>query len=82
VPALLTAEEYDRLPPDNRIELVDGILRIRPSATRRHQVVVETNAGAGIGAFHLVQQGELAVSSSNLDRARLFRPQMRPLCLR
>ena len=41
MPAPLTAEDYDRLPPDNRIELVDGILRIRPSATRRHQVVVE-----------------------------------------
>src|SRR5262249_4913562 len=37
----LTAQEYEALPADNRMELVDGIVRMGPTPTRRHQTVAE-----------------------------------------
>lgn len=36
-----TAEEYEALPPNPRLELVEGVLHTRPPATGRHQDVVE-----------------------------------------
>jgi Uma2 family endonuclease len=37
----LTPEEYEELPPNPRLELVEGVLHIMPPATGRHQDVVE-----------------------------------------
>lgn len=37
---VLSAEEYDALPPNSRIELVDGVVHVMATPTRRHQVVV------------------------------------------
>ncbi len=38
---VLTAAQYEALPPDTRIELVDGVAQVKPTATRRHQIVVQ-----------------------------------------
>ena len=40
-PVVLTPQEYDALPPNNRIELVDGVVQVMTPATRRHQIVVQ-----------------------------------------
>ncbi len=40
-PVVLTAQEYDALPPNNRVELVDGVVQVMTPATRRHQIVVQ-----------------------------------------
>jgi hypothetical protein len=39
-PVVLTAQEYEALPPNNRMELVDGVVKVMTPATRRHQIVV------------------------------------------
>jgi Uma2 family endonuclease len=38
---MLTPEEYDALPPNNRIELIDGVVHVMTPATRRHHEVVD-----------------------------------------
>jgi Uma2 family endonuclease len=38
---VLTAEEYDALPPNSRVELVDGVLHAMTPLTARHQIVVD-----------------------------------------
>lgn len=38
---VLTAEEYDALPPNNLRELVDGVVRIMATPTRWHQDVAD-----------------------------------------
>lgn len=38
---VLSPQEYDALPPNNRIELVDGVVQVITPATRRHQEVVD-----------------------------------------
>jgi Uma2 family endonuclease len=38
---VLSPQEYDALPPNNRIELVDGVVQVMTPATRRHQIVVQ-----------------------------------------
>lgn len=38
---ILTAHEYGALPEDNRMEFVDGIIRMGPTPTRRHQIVAD-----------------------------------------
>jgi Uma2 family endonuclease len=38
---MLTAEEYARLPPNSRMELVDGVLMVGETPTGRHQDVVD-----------------------------------------
>jgi len=40
-PVVLTAQEYEALPPNNRMELVDGVVTLTTPATRRHQIVVQ-----------------------------------------
>jgi Uma2 family endonuclease len=40
-PVVLTAREYDALPPNSRIELVDGVVQVMTPATMRHQIVVQ-----------------------------------------
>ena len=40
-PVVLNAEEYEALPPNNRRELVDGVVTLMTPATRRHQIVVQ-----------------------------------------
>src|SRR5947199_9470124 len=40
-PVVLTPQEYDALPPNNRVELVDGVVTVMTPATRRHQIVVQ-----------------------------------------
>jgi len=40
-PVVLTAAEYDALPPNSRVELVDGAVQVITPATRRHQIVVQ-----------------------------------------
>src|SRR2546421_2872402 len=40
-PVVLTAQQYDALPPNNRMELVDGVVTLMTPATRRHQIVVQ-----------------------------------------
>jgi Uma2 family endonuclease len=37
----LTAEEYDALPPNSRVELVDGVLQVMTPPTRRHQEIID-----------------------------------------
>lgn len=37
---ILTADEYDALPPNSRRELVDGVIRMQATPTFRHQEVV------------------------------------------
>jgi len=39
-PALLTADDYARLPEDLRAELIDGMLVMNPSPDLRHQTIV------------------------------------------
>ncbi len=39
-PVPLTYEDYVRLPPDRRWELVGGVPRVVPSPNRRHQTIV------------------------------------------
>ncbi|GHJ50035.1 hypothetical protein Cs7R123_73770 [Catellatospora sp. TT07R-123] len=36
----VTPDEYDTLPPDSRIELLDGVLRPMTPPTARHQIVM------------------------------------------
>lgn len=36
----VTPDEYDALPPDSRIELVDGVLHVMTPPTARHQIVM------------------------------------------
>ncbi|MEV0459066.1 Uma2 family endonuclease [Catellatospora methionotrophica] len=36
----VTPDEYDALPPDPRIELVDGVLHVMTPPTARHQIVM------------------------------------------
>jgi Uma2 family endonuclease len=36
----VTAEEYDAMPPNSRVELVDGVVHVMTPATVRHQRVV------------------------------------------
>ncbi|GAA1623064.1 Uma2 family endonuclease [Catellatospora bangladeshensis] len=36
----VTPDEYDALPPDPRIELVDGVLHVMTPPTTRHQIVM------------------------------------------
>jgi Uma2 family endonuclease len=45
-PVVLTAQEYDALSGDSRIELVDGVLHVMTAPTRRHQQMVETAKAA------------------------------------
>src|SRR2546421_3748461 len=40
-PVVLTAQQYDALPPNNRMELVDGVVTLMTPATMRHQIVVQ-----------------------------------------
>jgi Uma2 family endonuclease len=40
-PVVLTAREYDALPPSSRIELVDGVVQVMTPATARHQEIVD-----------------------------------------
>src|SRR2546421_8524519 len=40
-PVVLTAQQYDALPPNNRMELVDGVVTLMTPVTRRHQIVVQ-----------------------------------------
>lgn len=40
-PLVLTAAEYDALPPSSRVELVDGVVQVMTPATRRHQDLVD-----------------------------------------
>jgi Uma2 family endonuclease len=40
-PVVLTAQQYDALSPNNRMELVDGVVTLMTPATRRHQIVVQ-----------------------------------------
>lgn len=40
-PVILTAAEYDALPPNSRLELVDGVLYAMTPATGRRQEIVE-----------------------------------------
>ena len=40
-PVVLTAREYDALPPNSRIELLDGVVQVMTPATMRHQIVVQ-----------------------------------------
>ena len=40
-PVVLTAQEYEALPPNNRLELVDGVVSVMTPATMRHQIVVQ-----------------------------------------
>jgi Uma2 family endonuclease len=40
-PVVLTAQEYEALPPSSRMELVDGVVQLMTPATRRHQIVVQ-----------------------------------------
>lgn len=37
----MTPEEYDKLPPNPRVELVDGVVHVMAPATRLHQEVVD-----------------------------------------
>ena len=37
----MTPEEYDKLPPNPRVELVDGVVHVMALATRLHQEVVD-----------------------------------------
>jgi Uma2 family endonuclease len=39
-PLVVTAEEYEAMPPNSRVELVDGVVRVMTPATVRHQRVV------------------------------------------
>jgi Uma2 family endonuclease len=36
----VTAEEYDAMPPNSRVELVDGVVHVMTPATVRHQRVI------------------------------------------
>lgn len=38
---VLSAEEYDALPPNSRVELVDGVVHVMATPARRHQDVVD-----------------------------------------
>jgi Uma2 family endonuclease len=40
-PVMLNAAEYEALPDDPRLELVDGVLHVMPPATGRHQSIVD-----------------------------------------
>jgi Uma2 family endonuclease len=40
-PLVLTAAEYDALPPNSSVELVDGVVQVMTPATRRHQEIVD-----------------------------------------
>lgn len=40
-PVVLTAQEYEALPPNSRMELVDGVLQVMTPPTRRHQRIVD-----------------------------------------
>jgi Uma2 family endonuclease len=37
----VTAEEYDAMPPNSRVELVDGVVHVMTPATVRHQMIVD-----------------------------------------
>jgi Uma2 family endonuclease len=54
-PVVLTAAEYDALPPNSRVELVDGVVQVMTPATRRHQIVVQRTRTAleGVCPEHL-----------------------------
>lgn len=41
VALVLTADEYEALPPNSRVELVDGVVHAMTPATGRHQAVVD-----------------------------------------
>jgi Uma2 family endonuclease len=40
-PVTVTAEQYESLPPNPRVELVDGVVQVMTPATRLHQIVVQ-----------------------------------------
>lgn len=40
-PVTVTAKEYESLPPNPRVELVDGVVQVMTPATRRHQIIVK-----------------------------------------
>lgn len=40
-PVTVTAKEYEALPANPRVELVDGVVQVMTPATMRHQIVVQ-----------------------------------------
>lgn len=42
----VTPEQYEAMPPNSRIELVDGMLRVMATPTSQHQEVVDNLKGA------------------------------------
>jgi len=42
---VLTPSEYDALPPNSRLELVDGVLHVMTPPSTRHQIVVDRLLG-------------------------------------
>lgn len=67
---VLTAEEYDTLPPNNLRELVDGVVRIMPTPTLWHQDVARRlmNALERLGAPQHRVSGPIEVRLSDTLR--------------
>jgi Uma2 family endonuclease len=69
-PVVLTAQEYEALPPSSRMELVDGVLHVMTPATRRHQMIVDAIRAAltAVCPDHLVIVREQEVRLADLHR--------------
>ncbi|HEY2669267.1 MAG TPA: Uma2 family endonuclease [Rugosimonospora sp.] len=67
---VLTPQEYEALPPNNRIELVDGVVQVMTPATRRHQEVVDALKAAlkKVCPRHLVTVREQEVRLADSTR--------------
>ncbi|WP_160312762.1 Uma2 family endonuclease [Jiangella alkaliphila] len=67
---VLTADEYDALPPNNLRELVDGVVRVMATPTFWHQDVADAlkNALRGAGEHGYRVSGPIEVRLGNLLR--------------
>src|SRR5262245_48690151 len=66
----VTAEEYDAMPSNSRVELVDGVLHVMTPATVRHQKVVDRllHALEGVCPEHLRVLREQEIRIGDLHR--------------
>ena len=65
----LTGEEYDLLPENPRLELVDGILHFRDTPNGRHQIVVDKLKAALVAvcpdAVRIVREQEVRIKDDH-----------------